>query len=122
MTLVADGVTYQQEIYFFMILNGGVSGGFRHLAAQDALYDGVFDFIAVKPQNLQKLLYLLLQLTSGNYLTDAPGVFHRRAKTLRISLDRRTESDLDGEPGPELPWRVEVIPRALEVRVPEPIE
>jgi YegS/Rv2252/BmrU family lipid kinase len=120
MKLLADGEAYEEDIYFFMILNGGVSGGFRHIRAPNALSDGIFDFIAVRPQQLQKLLYLILQMTGGNYLTDVPGVFYRQARTFEIALEQTTESDLDGEPGPKLPWTVELVPRAIELRAPRP--
>jgi YegS/Rv2252/BmrU family lipid kinase len=117
--LAVDGESFEEDIWFFMLLNGGVSGGFRHLNFADALGDGKLDFVALRPQSLQKTLHILLQLPSGNPLTDAPGIFYRQGKNFSIELDRETESDLDGENGPVLPWQVEVIPSALTLRVPK---
>jgi diacylglycerol kinase (ATP) len=109
---------YQIEALMFLVLNGGIAGGFRQLQDEKAMHDGLLDFIAFKPVPVRKLAQLFYRLSRGELLKDE-AVFYRQATQLEIDLNPAVPTDLDGELGPQLPWKVEVCPAALQIRVPK---
>ncbi len=112
------GRKYEEDIFFFMILNGGVAGGFRHLPFQDAMSDGYLDLLALKKVRLHNITPMLLKLPTGQLINDE-SIFYCRARSFDIDLQPNSATDLDGERGPQLPWHVECCPRRLQFRVPE---
>jgi len=115
--LTADGQEYEMKVMLFLILNGGVAGGFRQILREGLMNDGWLDFIAIKPVSLHKLAYLFLNLSRGE-LINHPAVFYCRGKHFKVDSTPRASGDLDGELGPRLPWEVEVCPAALQLLVP----
>ena len=50
---------------------------------------------------------------------DRPDVIYRQGKSVRISSPcEHVNTQIDGDPGPELPLNIEVIPQAVKVLVP----
>ncbi len=49
---------------------------------------------------------------------DRPDVIYRQGKTIRVSSSERVNTEIDGDPGPALPIKIEVIPQAVKVLVP----
>ncbi len=119
MTVQDDaGRNYEEEILFFMILNGGIAGGFRHLPFQGAMSDGYLDLLALKRPRLSNIPQMLLKWQNGQLVNDE-SIFYCRAKSFAIDLQPNSSTDLDGERGPQLPWKVEVCPKKLLFRIPE---
>ena len=118
MEISLDGEQQEVEILFFAVLNGTMAGGFRLLPTLEALSDDYLEVIAFKPKILQSIIPLMLQLNREKSILDNPAVFYGRAKKIEIKLDQATPTDLDGEPGPPLPWKIEIVPQALPVRLP----
>ncbi len=119
MTVVDDlNRKYDEEIFFFMILNGGMAGGFRLLPVGDALNDGYLDLVALKKVRLPDLAPMLLKQMQSRQLIDNDAIFYCRARSFDIDLQPISDTDLDGERGPQLPWHVECCPRQLTLRVP----
>lgn len=117
LTADEDEDEYEMKVLLFLILNGGVAGGFRQMPQEGLMNDGLLDFIAIKPVPVRKLAYLVLNLSRGELIND-PSVFYCQGKRFKIDLAPQATGDLDGELGPRLPWKVEVCPAALQLWVP----
>jgi len=113
--LEVDDEKYEEEILLFLILNGGTAGGFQGLLPSGCMSDGMLDFMAIKPGLMPGLTRLLINYQRGGLLEDK-NVIHRRGKVFNLSLEPKARTDLDGEKGPPLPWKVEVCPGVLNIR------
>ncbi len=115
--------TSEQEViedmfYLYMILNSAGTGGFMHIAPDASITDGKFDFVGIKAKPMIELPMLFFKIFSGELINDS-GVVYLRDRYFKIEcLEDKFEvknSTLDGELGPEMPFEVEVIPRAYPV-------
>ncbi|NLK50840.1 MAG: YegS/Rv2252/BmrU family lipid kinase [Syntrophomonadaceae bacterium] len=113
---VDGGQTYFMEVLLFLILNGGTAGGFQQIMPEGKMSDGVLDFLAIKAAPIPRLPRLMYHFTRGQHLQDKQ-VFYCQGKQFRLELEPRLITDLDGEKGPDLPWNVQVHPKALKIRV-----
>ena len=55
------------------------------------------------------------ELLAGKDVTGRKEVIYRQAASFEVSCDTQLVSDLDGELGPELPLKIETIPKALKL-------
>jgi diacylglycerol kinase family enzyme len=46
-------------------------------------------------------------------------IIYRQGKNVRVSSQENILTEVDGDPGPELPVDISIIPRAIRVMVPE---
>ncbi len=52
--------------------------------------------------------------------SDSRDVIYRQGKNFTVSSEgARIETEIDGDPGPDLPMKITVIPHAVNVVVPE---
>ena len=50
---------------------------------------------------------------------DKGGVIYRQGKSVEVSSpDGKVDTQIDGDPGPRLPLKIDVIPQAVNVLVP----
>jgi YegS/Rv2252/BmrU family lipid kinase len=113
--LNVDGVAYDLEVLLFLILNGGNVGGFKGILPYEKIVDGKLNFLAIKPVPVYKLPPLLFKLGRGQLLKDE-NVINFEGEKFLIEVSPDIPTDLDGEKGPELPWKASIIPQALQVR------
>jgi YegS/Rv2252/BmrU family lipid kinase len=117
--LKVDGDTYDMKILLFIMLNGTSAAGFKEILPEGAMSDGLLDFIAFKPvPPLGGLERLLLNYSRGQLFKDE-NVFYCQGKEFSLELDPVVATDLDGEKGPGLPWKVSICPNALQLRTPK---
>lgn len=86
--------------------------------------DGLLDLIVFREAGSFHALRYLWLVFRGLHL-HRPGVFHRRVRDVSVVATQPVPVQLDGDPGGLLPsgrtaapWRVEVLPAALDVIVP----
>jgi len=115
--LVADGVSYDERVYFFVVCNSKVAGGIRNAAPLASIEDGLLDFVAVKDCSVKDFLALAAAVAAGRIRPDDRHILYLQAAHIQISADEEAESDLDGERGPMLPLEISVLPRALRIYV-----
>ncbi|MBQ7515971.1 MAG: YegS/Rv2252/BmrU family lipid kinase [Schwartzia sp.] len=111
----ADGKSYDERAYFFVICNSTVAGGIKNAAPLASIDDGRLDFVAVKDCSMAEFLSLAAAVAAGTVRPDDRHILYLQAAHIRVSADEEAESDLDGERGPMLPLDVSVIPRALRL-------
>lgn len=115
--LTADGQEYDEEIFMFLILNGGTVGGFSNILPPGKMSDGQLDFIGIKSVSAQKLAQLLRNFNSRQFLQN-DSILYITGQEFSLNIDSKVATDLDGEKGPRFPWKVSVCSHALQVRVP----
>ena len=68
---------------------------------------------------IKSVLLLLLQLlTVLKSHRKSKNVIYKQCKKIKIYSDSLVRTELDGDPGPDLPLEVTIIPQAVKVLVP----
>ena len=111
---------FEEEIYFFFILNSAGTGGFDRLSPAASPDDGLFDFVGFRAFPIIELPALFIKVLAGDYLDDRRILFLRdnffRVEYIHPPSDSLLmQTDIDGELGPQLPIEVRNIPGALRI-------
>jgi YegS/Rv2252/BmrU family lipid kinase len=96
----------------FLALNGGSAGGIRNLAPEASLEDGKLDFIIIRECSLPEVAGVILGVLRGEHQNN-PSVIYTKASQVEVSGTNDIETDIDGERGPGLPLRLEVLPKRI---------
>lgn len=113
--IAADGVSYEADIFLFVIANSPVVAGMKCIGTGISVDDGMLDFLAVKKTGLPQFMSVAADLFSGKSVIEKEGILHIRARSFEIKASEELASDLDGEAGPLLPLRVRTVPQAISV-------
>lgn len=106
--------TIHEEAMIFLIANSNVVGGFKKLAPDASISDGLLDVILLKKSNIAQLIGVFSKLRSGEHVFDH-NVIHFQAPSFKIKTDREIKINLDGELGGAAPCDFEVLPKHLQV-------
>ncbi len=109
------------DTYMIAICNGRYFGGGMHVAPMAKPDDGRFEVVSMDAPSKLAFMAYSRRIYGGSHL-GSPGVEHFACDrlTLDIENERAREVfllDVDGEPLGGLPLDVELVPRALTVRV-----
>lgn len=115
-SIEVDGEKREEEGFLFVIANSGVVGSFNNVAARASVDDGKLDLLLVKKCSLSELVALTAEIVAGRGISEK-NVLYLQGERFFIAADAPLLSDVDGEQGPPLPMRVEVVPRAIEIFV-----
>jgi diacylglycerol kinase (ATP) len=81
------------------------------------LGDGLLDVCIYRCSNRMTLLYhSFLTILKSHYRSKS--VIYRQCKKMKIYSDSFVRTELDGDPGPDLPLEVTIIPQAVKILVP----
>ncbi len=118
-TIESDNIQIEEDILLFLIANTKSVAGFRLLAPQAEVDDGLLDVVVIHRQSFMELLPLLIQMVNGEHL-DNPKVtcFQTKRLTIQYHGKEPVQLDMDGEPGPKLPVSVECVPSAIRMLIP----
>ncbi len=109
-----DDVTLEDEIYFALIMNGRSAGGFKRIAPDASICDGLLDICVFRKCPVLDIMPLILQVAAGDHV-NSPYVTYFQTRELTIDCDEPVGTDLDGEKGESLPMHVKLIPGALRI-------
>lgn len=98
----------------FLALNSTSAGGFRNLAPAANLNDGYLDIIAIRECSISEMAGIFFSVFRGEHVRH-PAVLCAKATNLEIYGPKDVATDIDGEYGPQLPVRIGVLPRRLQV-------
>ena len=104
--ITADGISYEEEAFLFVIANSPVVAGMKQIGHDIAIDDGMLDLLAVKKTGLPQFMSVAADLFSGKSVTERENILHVRAKSFEIHTEEELCSDIDGEYGPLLPLSV----------------
>lgn len=115
----SDQKRFEDEILLFIVSNSSSVGGFRNLAPQASVQDGMLDVLIIHKQNIFELVPVLLQMVNGDHISNNRITYFQ---TSRLEINCREDCliplDLDGEQGQNLPVVIEARPGALQLLVP----
>lgn len=113
----SEGV-FEEPLYFYMILNSTGTGGFQNLSPESTVTDGKFELIAIKGKPLYELTPVLMKMISGEHIRDKH-ILYLKDDYFKVECLDETfqimETTVDGEMGPNMPFTVHVIPKAIPV-------
>lgn len=114
----ADDLSIEDEVYFVLIMNGRSAGGFKRIAPDASVCDGLLDICVFRKCPVLEIMPLIIQVVAGDHVS-SPYVTYFKTRNLTIYCDEAVGTDLDGEKGVPLPMEVSVIPGALQVLAPQ---
>lgn len=104
------GQHYTEDVVLFMAVNGLSVGGIRQLVPRASLSDGKLDIIMVPLVGWPETLRILLRVLRGEQVSTQK-MKEFQVSELTVHTDRRINSDLDGELGPESIWHIRIGPQ-----------
>ena len=108
-----------REALVFMVSNASTLAGFPHMAPQARLDDGLLDVLVIGRMSAWRMINVFFRVLSGTHTTHRDVVyFQTRSITIRPVTQKTLPLVVDGEKGPLMPVRIEVVPRALSILVP----
>ncbi|MDR2156759.1 MAG: YegS/Rv2252/BmrU family lipid kinase [Clostridiales Family XIII bacterium] len=113
-TITCPDRVLDAEICAMLIMNGRSAGGFKRVAPNASINDGLFDVILFRDMPIANLMPLLLGVLTGQH-TEHKRVVHFRADRLRVESPLEVNTDVDGELGDPLPLDVRILPGRLRV-------
>lgn len=110
----SEEYTCEDEVILFLVTNTASIGGFKGLAPQAQVEDGLLDCIIIKKVEIFDVIPVFVNLLKGD-ITAHPNVKHFKTKKIRIESKETMQFDMDGEYGGELPISLEVIPSSFRI-------
>ncbi|QSQ08650.1 Putative lipid kinase YtlR [Koleobacter methoxysyntrophicus] len=115
--LIIDGIQYQKEVLLIAVANGKYYGGGMMIAPMARLDDGFFDIIVVNHVGFLEIIRFLPKIFSGGHMKHAK-VEHFKGREIQMLSEERIPVQSDGEILGHLPYKIEMVPRAVKILVP----
>jgi N-acetylglutamate synthase-like GNAT family acetyltransferase len=103
-----------------LVMNGRSAGGFKHVAPDSSISDGLLDVVLFKELLFPELLPALLGVMTGLH-TENKKVDYFKTRHLWIETEDGEDvpTDIDGERGESLPLEISVLPGRLLINTGE---
>jgi len=108
----SDEYSGMEKIYFMLVMNGRSAGGFKRVAPEARMDDGLLDVLLFREMPLTELPGLLINFMQGNHSENKNVIFFRTNK-LHLETDMEIGTDVDGEKGCEFPLDITCVPKKL---------
>ncbi|MNN43695.1 Diacylglycerol kinase [compost metagenome] len=119
LSITHDGEVWEGDSPLFIAALTNSVGGFERLAPGAAVDDGLIHCFIIKDLTILSTLTVSLSLLLGN-LNNHKDVIYFTARSVTVQSSDSMRTNVDGEEGPALPIRLSLLPRYIEVIVPEP--
>lgn len=116
--LSSKELSLEDEVYFVLMMNGRSAGGFKRIAPEASVCDGLLDVCVFRKCPALEIMPLVLGVIAGDHV-NSPYVTYFKTQALTIRCAEPVATDLDGEKGVGLPMQVGILPGALQILVPE---
>ena len=107
-----NGEEHKFDAVMFLAFNGNSAGQFK-LAPKSNIDDGMLDILILDYENAAKTCWNMM-----NYLInrESGAVHHFRCNKLELNCNTNERTDIDGQPGPQMPLSIECVAGALKIR------
>lgn len=112
--LITESETYEEEMYFMVVMNGISAGGFKRISPESEINDGLMDVILFRKMPILELGPLLFNVIHGNHSKNKHVLTFRTDK-LRIESDGDVSTDIDGEKGEQFPLEFSLLHNRLKI-------
>ncbi len=108
-----------EDIDCFMIVaaNGRYFGGGMLIAPEAEIDDGLLEFVIMEDFNFWNILFMNRRIYKGK-LSELKKVRYAKGKKISVNSDEEVYIDLDGEQPGKLPCSFELLPGAVNIKVP----
>ena len=110
--------TYEEEIYFMVVMNGESAGGFRKLSPYSSISDGKLDVIAFRKMPFVEFGPLLIEVLRGRH-SENKNVLYFQTDDLLMESEVDISTDIDGEHGEKMPLHFTVLHNRLDIFIKE---
>ena len=117
MRVSVDEETREGRMIDVMVANGRYVGGGMMMCPEAEPDDELFDVLLIGDVTKRDLLFVLPKTYKGKHLPH-PRLEPLRGRVVTVDADEPLPIELDGEQPGTTPLRIEVVPKALRVRVP----
>ena len=115
--LTTEEAIIEDDFYILLALNGRSCGGFRNLAQEACIDDGLLEFIGIRKMPIAHIPRIITKLAGGNIVDDKYTLYLKtdkmRIERLDVDNDMFIYSDLDGDKAIKLPLEISTMPKAL---------
>jgi len=113
----SEEYTEVTETLIFLISNSSSIGGFKKLAPNADVLDGLLDVLIIKKSNVADIANIFFNVLIGEHINH-PNVVYFKTKEITVQAeDQEVTIDIDGEYGGKLPATFQVIPKGMRVLV-----
>lgn len=106
----------QEDILIFLVSNSSSIGGFKKLAPEADVLDGLLDVVIIKKSAITDLANIFVNILTGDHINH-PNVVYYKTKSVLIESEMDISIDVDGEYGGKLPANFQVIPKGLQILI-----
>lgn len=113
----SEEYTEVTETLIFLISNSSSIGGFKKLAPNADVLDGLLDVLIIKKSNVADLANIFFNILKGEHINH-PNVKYFKTKEITIEAeDEEVTIDIDGEYGGKLPATFKVVSKGMRVLI-----
>lgn len=112
-----DGYSFQSNARMFIVANSSHIGGVENLLPYATINDGLLDMQIVADCSTVELMQLTSDILAKKHVHN-PNVNYYQGRVIEISCSENVPVDVDGEKGPDLPIKIEVLKNKLNLVAP----
>lgn len=112
--LITPEKTYEEEMYFMVVMNGISAGGFKQISPESEINDDLMDVVLFRKMPILELGPMLFNVIHGNHSKNK-NVLTFQTNSLRIESDEDISTDIDGEKGEKLPLEFSLLHNRLRI-------
>ena len=109
------------DMYFMVVMNGGSAGGFRRVAPESDIRDGLLDVIIFKKMLIPEFAPLFFEVLAGHHPHNK-NVLYFKTDELYLESPEDVSTDVDGEKGEKFPLHFTVLHNKLRILYSDPPE
>ena len=108
-------------ILLFLISNSASIGGFKKLAPDADVLDGLMDVLIIKNSDIPELANIFFNVLKGDHINH-PNVIYFKTKEILVKAKKNITIDVDGEAGGRLPANFKVVAKGMKIIVNKEIK
>lgn len=116
--LITPDETYEEAMYFMVVMNGISAGGFKRIAPESEINDGMMNVILFRKMPIIELGPLLFNVIHGKHSKNK-NVLTFKTDQLRIESEDDISTDIDGEKGEKMPLDFSILHNRLRIYTEE---
>lgn len=104
------------DVLLFLISNSSSVGGFKNLAPDADVSDGLLNVIIIKNSDITEIAGIFFDILRGDH-TKHPNIEYFKTENISVTTKEDLPIDIDGEYGGKLPSTFNVLPKAMKLIV-----
>lgn len=109
--------TYEEEMFFMIVMNGSSAGGFHKVSPESEINDGLLNVILFRKMPIIEMAPLAIKVLNGDHLEDKNVLTFKTDRLYIESSEKHIPTDVDGEYGKEFPLEFTVLHNQIKVYV-----